>query len=42
MFQGRFRVDMRNNFFTKRAVKPWHRLHRAVLESPFLGDLKDV
>jgi len=34
--QGRFRLDIRKNFFTKRVFKHWHRLHREVFVSPFL------
>ena len=30
----RFRLDVRNNFFSARAVRQWHRLHREVVQSP--------
>ena len=40
LHQGRFRLDIRENAFTARVVRPWKRLPREVGDSPSLEVLK--
>lgn len=36
LYQGRFRMDNKKNFFMERTVKHWNMLLGVVVESPFL------
>ncbi|KFW73650.1 hypothetical protein AS28_14678, partial [Pygoscelis adeliae] len=38
--QGRFRLDMRKHFVTKRVVKPWYRLPGEAVDAPSLSAFK--
>jgi len=38
--EGRFRLDIRNKFFTVRVVRPWHSLPRKAVAAPSLAVFK--
>lgn len=40
MYQGRFRLDVKKNFFAKKVVNSWNRMPRALVESPALEEFK--
>ena len=38
--QGRFRLDIRRNFFTQRVVTHWNRLPKEIVDAPSLKAFK--
>ena len=40
LHQGRFRLGIRKNFFSKWVVEHWNRLSRKVMDSPSLEELR--